>query len=86
MGEKYDSVSDGIRALVAELADKNVILVDIAQFGHSADNVAYNVGHLSAYGYWRLAKDYMNYISWIMANNMSVFRDIQFIGTSFGLA
>ena len=86
MGEKYDSVSDGIRALVAELADNNVILVDIAQYGHSADNVAFNAGHLSAYGYWRLAKDYKSYISWIMANNMSIFRDIQFIGTPFVLA
>lgn len=86
MGDKYDSVSEGIRALVAELADNNVILLDIAQYGHSADNVAFNVGHLAAYGYWRLAKDYKSYISWIMANNMSLFRDIQFIGTSFVLA
>ena len=86
MGEKYDSVSEGIRALVTELADNNVILVDIAQYGHSADNVAFNAGHLSAYGYWRLAKDYKSYISWIMANNMSTFRDIQFIGTPFVLA
>lgn len=77
----FANISQGIRDLVAELNDPNVILIDIAKYGHTNDEDAYNTGHLSAYGYWRLAKDYASYISWYMHNNPSVFKEIQFIGT-----
>lgn len=77
----FANISQGIRDLVAELNDPNVILIDIAKYGHTNDEDAYNTGHLSAYGYWRLAKDYVSYISWYMHNNPSVFKEIQFIGT-----
>lgn len=77
----FANISQGIRDLVEELNDPNVILIDIAKYGHTNDEDAYNTGHLSAYGYWRLAKDYVSYISWYMHNNPSVFKEIQFIGT-----
>ena len=82
-GSAYNSVSEGIRNLVAELADTNVICLDMAIYGHTKASSAYNCGHLSAYGYWRLAKDYYNYISWYIANHQSEFREVQFIGTDY---
>lgn len=82
-GSAYDSVSEGIRNLVTELADTNVICLDMAIYGHTKASSAYNCGHLSAYGYWRLAKDYYNYISWYIANHQSEFREVQFIGTNY---
>ena len=82
-GSAYDSVSEGIRNLVAGLADTDVICLDMAIYGHTNTSSAYNCGHLSAYGYWRLAKDYYNYISWYIANHQSEFREVQFIGTDY---
>lgn len=63
--------------------DPNVIPLDIMQYGHTYDLEAYNCGHLSAYGYYRLAKDYKSFISWYMAKNPHVFKEIQFIGTDY---
>lgn len=63
--------------------DKDVIPLDIQQYGHTKDLNAYNCGHLSAYGYYRLAKDYKSYISYYMMMNPNVFKEIQFIGTDY---
>lgn len=82
-GELFDAVSQGIRNLVLTLDDPNVILLDMAVYGHTGDLEAYDCGHLSAYGYWRLAADYKSYISWYMHNNPNLFREIQFIGTEY---
>lgn len=44
----------------------------------------FNEGHLSAYGYWRLAKDYAAYISWYMATDQNnIFRNVRYVGTPF---
>ena len=77
------AVSQGIRDFVTGLNDKDVILLDMAAYGHTNDSMAYNCGHLSAYGYWRLAKDYKAYISWYMNKNKMDFREVQFIGTEY---
>lgn len=77
----FANISQGIRDLVAEINDPNVILLDMAIYGHTNDEDAYNCGHLSAYGYWRLAKDYIAYIGWYMHKNPELFKEIQFIGT-----
>lgn len=70
--------------------DNSVFFIDHTQYGHLRDlpNVNnkkmdnWNMGHPSAYGYWRLAKDYYNYISWIMSNDKNgLFRNIQYTGT-----
>ena len=82
-GTAYDSVSDGIKSLVESLSDTNVILLDMALYGNTLESDAYNIGHLTAYGYWRLANDYKNYISWYMSNHKSQFNKIQFIGTNY---
>ena len=63
--------------------DKDVIPLDIQQYGHTKDIDAYNCGHLSAYGYYRLAKDYKAFISYYMLKYPSVFKEIQFVGTDY---
>ena len=79
----YQAINEGIRNYVESLNDANVILVDIARYGHLLESIGYNAGHLSAYGYLRLAQDYANYISWYMHNHMGSFRMIQFTGTDY---
>ena len=59
----------------------DVILLDIAKYGHARQCTSYTSGHLSALGYYMLAKDLAKYISWHIDNNLRQYRDIQFIGT-----
>ena len=63
--------------------DTSIIPLNMQQYAHTADSSAYNCGHLSAYGYWRLAQDYKNYISYYMSSHKDEFREIQFIGTDY---
>lgn len=78
----YKAINAGIRAYVAGLSDADVYFIDLEAYGHMIQSAGYNAGHLSAYGYWRLAKDYANYISYIMNNNKNAFRLVQFTGTN----
>lgn len=80
-GTNIDAVSQGIRDLVTSLDDSNVILLDMAIYAHTNDSDAYNCGHLSELGYYRLAKDYKNYISYHISKNIMQYQQIQFIGT-----
>ena len=80
-GTNIDAVSQGIRDLVTTLADDNVILLDMALYAHTNDSDAYNCGHLSELGYYRLAKDYKNYISYHISENLTQYQQIQFVGT-----
>lgn len=82
-GSTFDAVSQGIRTLVQSLNDDHVILIDLATYGHTNDSIGYNCGHFSALGYERLAEDYVNYISYVIDENKSTFRQIQFIGTTY---
>lgn len=77
------SRSQMIRDFVANLNDPDVYLVDMWRYAHTDDLLAFDAGHLSAYGYLQLAKDYKAYISYIIRNNPSDFRYIQFIGTNY---
>lgn len=77
-----DVISNGIRSLVSELSDEDVILLDMAKYGHTLET-AYNCGHLSAYGYYHLAKDYSNYISYYINTHPLEFKEVQFIGTDY---
>lgn len=83
VGSAYTKVSNGIRNFVGSLNDDHVILIDLANYGHTAETTGYNCGHLSALGYQRLAQDYVSMISEYMAENRVLFRQIQFIGTTY---
>lgn len=83
---------DGMKKFSADLLewlkityvnDEDIIPLDIQKYGHTKSADAYNCGHLSAYGYYRLAKDYKGYISYYMNQNPQVFKEIQFIGTNY---
>lgn len=80
--EKTELVT-GIEQFVAELNDPDVILLDMWKYGRLNMTNAYQCGHLSQYGYYRLAQDYCNYISWYMHTHKEEFRFIQFIGTNY---
>lgn len=95
-GVRYGTINSFLERLYNEeyADDQQVIFLDMANYSHLQDlnNVPgisyptdnYNMGHLSAYGYWRIAKDYYNYISYIMAHDTNnIFRNIQFTGTDF---
>lgn len=77
----YKDINAGIREYVAGLNDPSVYFIDLEAYGHMIQSAGYNAGHLSAYGYWRLAKDYANYISYIMNSKKDAFSSVQFIGT-----
>lgn len=76
-------IAQGMRDMVAGLADDDVILVDLIRFCHLQDHIGYRCGHLSALGYWRLAKDIGNCISYIMSGSLDNYRNVQFTGTSY---
>lgn len=77
------AMSATIRNIVEALDDDNVYLVDLWNYGHTDDLLAFDSGHLSAYGYLQLAMDYKAYISYIIRNNPNDFRYVQFIGTEY---
>lgn len=76
-------VNEGIIQLVEDLNDPDVILLDMHKYGRLNLSNAYSCGHPSQYGYYRMAQDYCNYISWYMATHKEEFRFIQFIGTNY---
>lgn len=76
------SYNESLTAYVAERNEPNTILLDMNAYDHLVEGLAYNAGHLTAYGYWRLAADYKAYISWYMHKNRDVFRYVHFIGTN----
>lgn len=90
----YYAKDQFLRSLYADLwaSDQDVYFLDLTRYGHLNDDYSpggstkdnYNMGHLSAYGYNRLAQDIYNYCGWIMSNNNDgSFSKIQFIGTDF---
>jgi len=75
----YDAMSDVIRNFVAGRTD--CYLVDMATYSRTKKDTPYENGHLTAIGYCKLAEEYKAYISYIVANNMSNFVDVQFSNT-----
>ena len=61
----------------------NCYLLDIAEYGATEPGTPYVDGHLTAIGYNKLADEYANIISSIVANNLSDFTQIQFSGTTY---
>lgn len=77
-GSDADAVNEDMRG-IAET--NNCYLVDISAYGKlTMSNNAFS--HLTAVGYETVANYYFNYISYIMAQNPTDFKNIQFIGTN----
>ena len=73
--------SDALATYIEGLNDPYVILLDMNLYDHLAESGGYNAGHLSAYGYWKLAQDFKSYISWYMFMHKDIFRFVQFTGS-----
>ena len=74
---------DAIRELAEDYNYDYIYLADIRAYGHTMEIPAYSAGHLTALGYNRAAMDYVNLISWIIANNSIDFGNVQFVGTEY---
>lgn len=79
----FKAVYTDINNMVKNFANTlgNVYLCDLTEYGHEYTVSQYTAGHLTAYGYWRMAKDLIGYIGYIMQSIPEEFRFIQFIGT-----
>lgn len=85
-GADFNSVADGIRNASVSLG---LYLVDFREYleEFSRENATtvsvMTYGHFNAYGYYKIAKAYKAYISYIMSQNMDDFRNVQFVGTEY---
>ena len=79
---KFDNYNTEIKRIVSE-EYTDVFLVDINKYSICKHFTYYQQGHLTAVGYQQLAREFATLISYIMHNNLSKFRNVQFIGTNY---
>lgn len=77
----YDEENEAIRTLAESLSD--VYLIDLNEISICHKNTPYVQGHLTALGYNQTAREFMSSISNVIRNNLSDFRNVQFIGTNY---
>ena len=78
----YDSYNeDVVKYCVEHNAD--CYLVDLTQYSKCLKNSPYANGHLTAIGYLQEAKEIGSMISYIIANNLTDFKYVQFIDTNY---
>lgn len=81
--------SDGYNAIIRELSEQeNVYLIDMYKYGrhlfeklHIHDMERW--GHYNALGYHEIAFMVINYVDFIIENNMEEFMQVEFIGTQY---
>jgi lysophospholipase L1-like esterase len=78
-GDSVNLLNNAIREFCS--AREDVILLDLARYGSTIKKMAYNRGHLTAIGYWRLAADFHGIISKHIADNLDLYVDLAFTGT-----
>ena len=77
----YDEENEAIRTLAASLP--NVYLIDLNEISICHKDTPYVQGHLTALGYNQTAREFMSGISNVIHNNLSDFKNVQFIGTNY---
>ena len=77
----YGQLNDKIKEMV-EYTD-NAYLLDLNTYSEIATHEAYNVTHPTALGYQKLAAEIYSMISYIIKNNLSDFKTVQYIGTDY---
>jgi lysophospholipase L1-like esterase len=77
---QFDTVNATIKSIAS---NANCYLIDLSKYSHARKATVSEAGHLTAWGYYRLAKDYIAAISYIMSKNRSEFKFVQFIGTNY---
>lgn len=77
-GDAAETMNEDIRTAATA---NNCYLLDIAAFGRMVlSDDAYS--HCTAEGYYTLAEYFFRYISYVMHNNYTAFKTIQFVGTN----
>lgn len=76
---------EGINTVIKQVtaANSNCYLVDLTRYSECHKGTVYENGHLTAYGYWKVAKEYVSYLSYIISKNQADFKNVQFIGTDY---
>lgn len=77
----YNDCSEAIISTVESMDD--VYIVDLNVYSRLGSYTAYTFGHATALGYYILAREIKNYVSWIIHENTLDFRWVQFIGTDY---
>lgn len=82
---KMYTVNEGIKRMAETL---NLYLIDLSQYCTMTYDeyekwAIIKWGHFNARGYYTLAKEYISYISYIIANNIEDFKNVQYIGTNY---
>jgi lysophospholipase L1-like esterase len=84
-GYTYNTAALAYNAAMAEIvaADSSCYLVDMTTYSDCKRGGVYEAEHLTAIGYDQIAREYIAYISWIIANNLTDFEWVQYIGTNY---
>lgn len=80
LGTSVDVLNEAIREFVESRTD--CILLDMALYSHTNEKWAYHRGHLTPVGYWRLAKDYYGIVGKYIHDNLDLFVNLAFVGSS----
>ena len=76
----YDPLNEKIREIANETED--VYLIDLTAYSECLKGTSYGYGwHLTALGYHKMASEISAYISYIIGQNLTDFKWVQFIGT-----
>ena len=81
----YKGYSEGVNDMIRNVANntEDCYLLDMTEYSECKVNTPYAQGHLTALGYNKYAKELKSYISKIIDDNLSDFRNIQFVGTDY---
>lgn len=77
----YQARNDTIKNFASNRESENIYFIDLMEYSKNYDKPFAN-GHLTAIGYLQQAKEYKNYISYLIHKNINNFEDVQFIGTN----
>lgn len=77
--EKYVRINEQIKNIALE--NDNVYLIDMTEYSDCEISTEYVRGHLTALGYRKEAEELVNYISYVMRENINDFVFVHFINT-----
>ena len=79
----YSVINEKIREIAN--ATDDVFLIDLNMYSECSDGTPYENQHLTAIGYHKMASEISAYISYIINQNLTDFKCVQFIGTEYSL-
>ena len=79
----YEAINNKIKEIANDTDD--VFLIDLNASSACAAGSPYSYIHLTAIGYNKMAAELKSLISSTIKNNLNDFREIQFIGTGYGI-